>query len=138
MSLMCDSILKPVCVLAVNIRFDLFFPLIVSGMSLYRNAWVFMTGRSSTRTGAAAAPLDSCLPDCAAAVAAAASAGSNKLKSLREYFMNVSSFPSVSQYTPLASRSLALDVSWHEPLGVFDVKIAKRPPQSFARHRSAI
>src|SRR5665213_183506 len=88
MSLMCDSILNPVCVLAVNIRFDLFFPLIVSGMSLYRNAWVFMTGRSSTRTGGAAAaaafPFSCPLVSDAAA---AARAGSNRPNCLREYFI---------------------------------------------------
>src|SRR5437870_2026392 len=101
MSLICDSILKPVCVLAVNIRFDLFFPLMVSGMSLYKNACVFMTGRSSTRTGGAAAAGAGALFDCADAVAAAARAGSKRPKSLREYFMVCSLlFECEPVYTP--------------------------------------
>src|SRR5512143_3408831 len=41
---------------------------------------------------------------------------------------------SVCQYTPLAGRSLPLQ----EALGVFVVKIAKRPPQALARHGSVI
>src|SRR5712671_4203077 len=87
MSLICDSILKPVCVLAVNIRFDLFFPLMVSGMSLYRKAWVFITGSFSTPGASAAEAGGGALFDCADAVADAANAGSKRPRSLREYFM---------------------------------------------------
>src|SRR5204862_7004653 len=89
---MCDSILKPVCVLAVNIRRCLLVVSLVSvtGRSLYRNAWVFMTGSCSTG-GAPAALVTtfSCFAPfvCADAVAAAANAGSKRPRSLREYFM---------------------------------------------------
>src|SRR5580704_8743005 len=78
MSLWCDSILKPVCVLAVNIRRDLFWPLTVTGISWYRNASVFITGSFSTELSAP--------PFCARAFSAR-SAGSSRRKSLREHFI---------------------------------------------------
>src|SRR5579862_5568015 len=88
MSLWCDSILKPVCVLAVNIRRDLFFPLVVTGISLYRYALVFKSGSFSTPFSAAGAVAGAEL--CARVVAAAAKAGSRRAKSLRERFIRTS------------------------------------------------
>src|SRR5690349_23897518 len=106
-------------------------------MSLYRNAWVFITGRSSTRTGAEAAALVSCLAvfDCADAVAAAARAGSSKLKSLREYFIRLGSFSSVCQYTPRAEALLA---SCYQTLDAIHIQFAEGAAQAFMRHRAAI
>src|SRR5215468_3309502 len=101
MSLECDSILKPVCVLAVNILRLVFFPLVVTGTSSYLNDLVFITGSFSTELSAAGAALPAETdPMLCAEALAAARAGSSKPRSLREYFIR-SPFPVEPQhYTP--------------------------------------
>src|SRR2546422_353436 len=100
MSLWWDSILNPVCVFIRNMGRCLFWPLVVTASSLYLYAVVFITCRFSSASSSvtwpgavgAAPALVACLAPSLvclfwATAVPASKAGSNKLKSLREYFI---------------------------------------------------